>query len=166
MQEILDSPELPNKQQPGKAYRVIRAIEMPLLVVFMAGLTFRLMSWPGGLFMLLVSVSLLSLVYFMSWLAPVIDKRSPLSIGYAVAVSLALSTGVIGVLFRFMSWPGSTIQLMAGAILGGACLLIAMAVQLLQSKFIHKQVVTWTVWRLIPIIAWTTFYLFTLEARI
>lgn len=160
-EEILDNPHKPPQERPGKAYRIIRWVEMPILVIFMAGLSFRLMSWPGGSFMLLTGLSLLSLLYFISWIAPVIDQRSGSTIGFGVGVSFALATGIMGVLFHLMIWPGSQLQLMIGTALGGFFLLMAIAVQLLQSQIIHRQTINWAVWRLVPIIAWASFYLYS-----
>lgn len=160
-EQILDSPDKDPQEDPGKAYKKLRNVEMPILVIFMAGLSFRLMSWPGGSMLLIAGLSLLSLLYFVSWIAPVIDKRNNTTIGYSAIVSLALSVGVVGVLFHFMIWPNSLIMLMIGVAIGGPSLIAGIIMQFTKSPLIHKQSLTWSIFRLVPILAWSSFYLFT-----
>ena len=103
-----------------KAFRVI---EKTLIVLAIFGLCFKLMLWKGGDFMLVISLLVLSMLYFpagyfQSDAATQTGNRaansSAATILLKVLSGIAFSTLVIGMLFKLLFWSGASMMLIAG----------------------------------------------------
>jgi hypothetical protein len=101
--------------------------EKALGVLFLIGLLFRLMHWSGGDFLLIITLSALSMVYFpLSFYffsgQNLKDQNMPLSI----AAGLFLSITTTGVLFKLMHWKGSQPLLLIGTVAALVLLVISL----------------------------------------
>jgi hypothetical protein len=101
--------------------------EKALGVLFLISLLFRLMHWNGGDFLLLITLSALSLVYFpLSFYffsgKNLKDQNVPLSI----AAGLFLSITTTGVLFKQMHWKGSQPLLLIGTVAALVLLVVSL----------------------------------------
>lgn len=89
--------------------------EKVLASIALLGILFRLMHWPGGAFLLIIAIGILSMVYFPFGFyflsGRTIQQQSvPLSLG----VGMGLSTTIVGILFKLMHWPGALVMLIVG----------------------------------------------------
>jgi len=112
--------------------------EKSLGVLFLIGLLFRLMHWSGGDFLLIITLSALSMVYFpLSFYffsgKNLKDQNMPLSI----AAGLFLSITTTGVLFKLMYWKGSQPLLLIGTGAGLILLVIALLMKSKKDTFIN-----------------------------
>lgn len=90
------------------------------------GLVFRLLHWPfGGLFTVL-GFSMAAVVYFpLGWLLFGGPDRKEQLLPLSLITGLALSTIVIGSLFKLQFWPGADINLLMG-LLGAVVMTVAL----------------------------------------
>lgn len=106
----------------------MRIIEKILIAITLLGLALKLMYWPGGSTLMILGLGLLSMFY----VAAAYFLFSPVTVAYidgfaynktsaprlmlALATGFSLSIGAIGILFRFMHWPGASVMLLVGMI--------------------------------------------------
>lgn len=115
--------------------KIVEAILSALVII---GITFKVLHYPGAGPILVLSLSLLSLTYFVlgffifsnlsfAELGKVgtFKKISTFRMVGAAGTGLALSMGSIAVLFKLQSYPGATPQMMIGAFSLGVVLLIS-----------------------------------------
>lgn len=106
--------------------RISKAELIPIAIFILALLLF-LFSLPGGAALMILSLGFLSILYFYFGFAILnsisfrkIFKKSSYSaissmrIVGAIGTGIGLSTVIIGLLFKFMSWPGSYFMLLIG----------------------------------------------------
>jgi hypothetical protein len=104
-------------------------IENVLAFLVIISAVFRILHWPGGAELLMISMSSLAVYYFISTYFP-----SPLENVYATIawkiVGITSSICVIGILFSFLHMPGAANMLLIGVcglfISGMALLIFAM----------------------------------------
>lgn len=102
-----------------KAFRIIEKTFVALAII---GLCFKLMLWKGGDFMLVISLSFLSLLYFPAgYFQPDatqtesrVANTSAATILLKILSGIAFSTLVIGLLFKLLFWKGGSVMLLAG----------------------------------------------------
>jgi len=105
----------------------ISKVELIPIVFFILAILLFLFSLPGGAALMILSLSFLSILYCYFGFALLngislrkIFKKSSyteissMRIVGAIGTGIGLSTAIIGVLFKFMSWPGSSFMLMIG----------------------------------------------------
>ncbi len=103
--------------------------EIILATISIISLGLNLLLIPGGGFLTVLTLSTLSMVYFYFGFALFNDIRlrkifkkdsykdiSSLRILGAVGAGLALSMTTIGLMFKFQSWPGADLNLIAGLV--------------------------------------------------
>ena len=101
--------------------------EKALSIVFIISLLFKLMHWPGGNILMVLSLLILALCYFPFGFYFFSDKNfKTQNIGISIVFGWMLSISIIGILFKLMFWPGYSPMLIIGATV--AVLLAAVAV--------------------------------------
>lgn len=106
--------------------------ELIPIILFIVSIGLFLASLPGGNMLLILSLCFLSILYFYFGFAllngislrKVFKKSSYIGISSmrivgAIGVGISLSTLIIGVLFKLMSWPGSYFMLLIGLVFFG-----------------------------------------------
>ena len=108
--------------------KALKIIEKLLVGITLVGLAIKLSHWPGGAVLMILSLGTLSLfypiaAYFLFSPAKPVEIDGMVFIPTsAPRVILSLGTGfclpvaVIGLLFRFMHWPGAKVMLLIGLI--------------------------------------------------
>ena len=89
--------------------------EKVLSVVFIIALIFKLLHWPGGSMLLILSLMGLSFCYFP--LGFVFFKTKGMKsekVGVSIVFGWLLTASIIGILFKLMYWPGSAVMLTVG----------------------------------------------------
>jgi len=89
--------------------------EKTLAIIFLVGLLFKYMHWPGGSIILILSLMLMASLYFPGAFYFFCDKKIekqklPLSIASGVIFSII----TVGLLFKLQYWPGANNQLLIG----------------------------------------------------
>jgi len=120
--------------------------EIILATISIISLGLNLLLIPGGGILTVLTLSTLSMVYFYFGFALFNDIRlrkifkkdsykdiSSLRILGAVGAGLALSTTIIGLMFKFQSWPGADNNLIAG-LLGLVIVTIIGVLKYMQNK--------------------------------
>lgn len=105
----------------------ISKVELIPIAIFILALLLFLFSLPGGAALMILSLSFLSILYCYFGFAllngiplrKIFKKSSYTAISSmrivgAIGTGIGLSTAIIGVLFKFMSWPGSSFMLIIG----------------------------------------------------
>jgi hypothetical protein len=99
--------------------------EKALLIVFIISLIFKLMHWPGGGPLMVLSLTFLALCYFPFGFYFFSDKTfKNQKIGVSILFGWLLSVAIIGIEFKLMFWPGSKVMLLVGC-MSAAILLLA-----------------------------------------
>ncbi|MDX5447858.1 MAG: hypothetical protein LPK47_05705 [Bacteroidota bacterium] len=114
----------------------MKKLEIVLVVLMILSLGMKFMELPGSDFLLLMSATLLSLLYYLFGFAlfnniggrqilqrSAYSKTNTKQIVLAIGLGIALSTLILGILFRFMMYPGGMIMLVVGLV---ATLLLAL----------------------------------------
>ncbi len=91
--------------------------EKILGAIIWIGILFKLLHWPGGGIILVLSLSALAMIYFSLAFyfyadGEIKNQNLPLSI----ATGLFLSIIPIGILFKLQYWPGATFYLLMGSV--------------------------------------------------
>lgn len=106
--------------------------EKILFILFLIGIAFRLMHWPGGAVMHLFSLAGLALIYFPGSFYFYSDKSiKNQNIPLSIITGFFLSIIPVGVLFKVLYWPGAQINLLVGTV---SAIIIYGIVIFLQSK--------------------------------
>ncbi|MCW1148654.1 GldL-related protein [Flavobacterium lacisediminis] len=99
--------------------------EKALLIVFIISLIFKLMHWPGGGPLMVLSLTFLAFCYFPFGFYFFSDKTfKNQKIGVSILFGWLLSVAIIGIEFKLMFWPGSKVMLLVGC-MSAAILLLA-----------------------------------------
>jgi hypothetical protein len=121
--------ENPLSEKTAEQHNVnrISKVELISIALFILALLLFLFSLPGGAALMILSLGFLSILYFYFGFAllngiplrKIFKKSSYSSISSmrivgAIGTGIGLSTAIIGVLFKFMSWPGSYFMLIIG----------------------------------------------------
>lgn len=92
-------------------------IEKIITVVFIIGLLFRFQDWPGGSLTLILSLTTLSLLYFVAAFYVFSDKTlKQQNLALSIASGVFLSIAPLGILFKLKHWPGAAVLLFVGTI--------------------------------------------------
>ena len=110
-------------------FKNISKVELTLLGIFIISIILLLISLPGGSMLMILSLGTLSFFYFYFGFAilngitlrNIFKKKcysgiSSMRIVGAIGVGISLSMLNIGILFKLMSWPGSSFMLLVGLI--------------------------------------------------
>lgn len=121
----------------------MKKLEKVFWGLFIIGLLFKIMHWPGAAILTVFSLGLVSSLYFYFGFGlfnsikfrNIFKKESYATISsgnliFGVGFGLALSILVIGFLFKFMLWPGANLMLSIGL----ALLIIALLAYLIFLK--------------------------------
>jgi hypothetical protein len=105
----------------------MKKAEIILGIIAFIAMVLNLLLVPGGASVTILSLSVLSMVYmYLSFalfngirLRNILKRESYRTISSwrifgSVGAGFSLSTSIMGILFRFMSWPGAAIMLMMG----------------------------------------------------
>ncbi|SCY88424.1 GldL-related protein [Flavobacterium caeni] len=83
--------------------------------IFILGLLFKLLHWPGGSFFIIISLGILMMVYFPFGFYFLSGKTiKDQNAAASIFAGMFLSTPVVGILFALMHWPGAMMMLMIG----------------------------------------------------
>ncbi len=117
----------------------MKKIEIVLLIGLILGLIMTIFHLPGSNILTIISLFLLSMLYFYLGFAifnnirfrKVFQKKSykgksTSRIIIGIGTGLALSVSIIGILFKFQLWPGETVQLGIGLFGLGIIILISL----------------------------------------
>ena len=100
--------------------------------IFLVGLLFKLMLWPFGGVLIVISLGAIAMIYFPGAFYFFSDKNiSRQNIALSVISGLFLAFVVIGILFKLMYWPFSHLYLLIGTFTTPVLLIIT---HLLKSK--------------------------------
>lgn len=89
--------------------------EKILSVVFIIALIFKILHWPGGSMLLILSLMGLCFCYFP--LGFVFFKTKGMKsekVGVSIVFGWLLTVSIIGILFKLMYWPGAAFMLIVG----------------------------------------------------
>ena len=91
-------------------------IEKIICLTFILSLIFKLLHWPGGSVLMILSVLFLVLLYFPLgfYIFNEDKKRLKENIGISFIFGWFLSISLVGILFKLMLWPGSKSMLIIG----------------------------------------------------
>lgn len=82
--------------------------EKTLTFIFLTGIILKLIHWPGGSLLVIMSLSLLSLLYFPASFYFFRDKDfKTQNLIFSIVSGLFLSIAPIGIMFKLQFWPGS-----------------------------------------------------------
>src|SRR5690606_32351133 len=117
------------QQLPTIKNRPMRKTEIVLIILGALGLTMRLLHLPGGSLFILLPFLILGLTYMYLGFALFNDIRfvkvfrkdsydniKPTRIIGAIMAGVSLNVSIIGIIFRFLSYPGASIILIIGLI--------------------------------------------------
>ncbi len=91
--------------------------EKILSIVFIAGILFKLMHWPGGAVLLVLSLMTLAILYFPAAFYFFCDKVTKnQNLPLSVISGFFLSIIPIGILFKVQYWPGGQAYMLVGAV--------------------------------------------------
>lgn len=92
--------------------------EKTLTAIFLISVILKFIDLPGASLLLIFSLLFLSLLYFLFAFYFFPDKNlKQQNLGLSITGGIAISLLVIGILFKLMFWPGSSITLLAGILL-------------------------------------------------
>mgnify|MGYP006193907931 CR=1 FL=1 len=124
----------------------MKKFELIIGLIAILGIVLKLFHIPGSGVLTVLTLSTLSMFYYVFSFALFNDIRlrdifkkasykdtNAKRIIGAIGLGFALSTITIGGLFKLQFWPGATVQLMAGLVMTGLILLIA-AIYYFRSK--------------------------------
>ncbi|MBO0358127.1 hypothetical protein J0X19_09245 [Hymenobacter sp. BT186] len=112
--------------------KVFSFLEKSSVILAGIGLMFNLLLWKGGDFMLIISLTFLSVIYFFGSYfqraMPVrhgqdITTTSATTALLKIFIGIAFSTMIVGLLFKLLFWKGSFVMLTA-SIVATACILL------------------------------------------
>lgn len=142
----------------SKKYRIVKGIELFFVVILVISLLFRLMQWPGGPALSILSIGMLSITYFILWQIGLGERSNALSNLYPRGVSLTLSIAVMGILFRYLIWPGGTVLINFSMLLAIILLILGIALLLFASDKVEPSMLKWGLWRLVPVMIPLVFF--------
>ncbi len=91
-------------------------LEKILSVSFVVGLVLRLLHWPGGSLLIILSLGLIAMSYFpfavIFFRTPITKKQNVL---FSVLSGFSFSFVPVGVMFKFQYWLGANNYLSLGA---------------------------------------------------
>jgi len=91
--------------------------EKLLSVIFLVGLVFKLLHWPGSGILLVLSLSTISILYFPAAFYFFSDKDiKRQNLVLSIVSGLFLSLIPLGILFKIMYWQGSQFFLLMGTV--------------------------------------------------
>jgi len=91
--------------------------EKTLSIIFLVGLIFKLLHWPGAGEILVISLSTIVMLYFPAafyFFCDKVIKRQNLAL--SIVSGLFLSLIPLGILFKIMYWPGGQLYLLIGTV--------------------------------------------------
>jgi len=128
--------------------RLIR-LETTFLFIFIIGMLFRVSMIAYSSMLIILSLSLLSMIYYLSGFAESNNGHtSTMDKLINQLPSFGSSIGVIGILFGIQSWPGGNNIIVVGSIV----LIIAIILQMSTKKQPKAKFDLRLIWRLISIV--------------
>ena len=89
--------------------------EKAVTLVFLIGLVFKFMHWPGGGVFIVISLSTIGVLYFPMAFYFFCDKEiKKQNIALSIVSGLFLCLIPIGILFKLQYWPGGKIEYLLG----------------------------------------------------
>ncbi len=89
--------------------------EKVVACIFLGGLVFKLMHWPGGGPLIVLSLTVLFIFYFAFAFYFFCDKQiKRQNLALSIISGIFLSTVPIGLMFKFQYWPGAQVMLLPG----------------------------------------------------
>jgi hypothetical protein len=89
--------------------------EKIIAIILVIGLILRFFHIPGGSIFTILSMSILSLLYFPFGFYFLSDKKiDNRTIAFSVLSGMVLSIALLGALFKIMHWPGASFMLVFG----------------------------------------------------
>jgi uncharacterized membrane protein len=149
---------------------LMKNLEVLSIVLFLIGLTFKIFHWAGANVLLIMSASILSMLYFATSyilfnnikLRDFFKRKTNIINPSGSKTALLIFTGVslsaliIGLLFSLMIWPGAMVQITIGFFSGLICLSF-----LLSGYLSGDKTYRWTLYRAVPLVLISgIFYLF------
>ena len=99
--------------------------EKIVAVIFLVGLLFKLMLWPFGGVLVVISLGGIGMMYFPGAFYFFSDKNiSRQNIALSIISGLFLAFVVLGILFKLQYWPGSHLYLLIGTYTSPVLLII------------------------------------------
>ena len=145
----------------------MRIIEIILSVLFTFGLFLKLSFIPGGAALITLSLSLLSMFYFLFSftyfnkikLKNIFNKEDyknipPAKIIGTIGFGIGLSTLLTGLLYKIMDWPGGNdMSIIIGLIIVSIIFIVSIIKFLkTKSKFYFPIFIRFTIWTIISIL--------------
>lgn len=106
----------------------MKIAERILIGIGLFGIALKLLHWPGGNIALILSISLLTIFYFIASYflynptrVLIVDGNSYKTTSskrvlLAVVTGMSMPVALIGILFRLMHWPGASVMLLIGCL--------------------------------------------------
>lgn len=148
------------ENKPSSTFKAVRIIEIVLWAVIAVSLIFKILKWPGSGALTILGLGTLMMLYFVAWQAALGNRKNMLSNVYPRLVSFSLSISLVGILFRYLMWPGGTFQVVGGLVLCSILLLVGLAFMFLAKDKIEPGVLKWSLSRLVPIMVPLLFFFF------
>lgn len=140
----------------------ILEIILSILILLAIGMNFAL--YPGGNFIMLCATSILSLLYFFLGFILFVDRRlrdigkastfkniGALKLIFAIVTGVALSTLVLGILFRINFYPGAYLMVLLGLMVTLPVLMISIIAKILGVKDLTTTLSRTVVWGILGI---------------
>ncbi len=91
--------------------------EKTFTIIFIIGLIFTLLHWPGGGITLVISLATISILYFPAAFYFFCDKAiKKQNLALSIISGIFLSLIPLGILFKLMFWPGGHLYLLIGTV--------------------------------------------------
>jgi hypothetical protein len=106
----------------------MKTVEKVLIGITLLGLIIKLLHWPGGSILMILGLSILAFFYPIAayfLFSPVkyfevdgmtFTETSAPRVILSLGTGFCLPVAVIGLLFRFMHWPGAKMMLLIGLV--------------------------------------------------
>jgi hypothetical protein len=89
--------------------------EKTVAAIFLVGIIFKLLHWPGGGPLVVVSLLVIAMLYFPFGFYFFCDKKiKQQNLPLSIISGAALAVIPIGVMYKIQSWPGAQVDLVLG----------------------------------------------------
>lgn len=112
--------------------------------IFILAILFKLMHWPGGDVILVLSLSTIAFLYFPFSIYFFSDKSSKnQNLMLSIIAGFFLSIIPIGLMFKLQYWPGGEFQLLIGTL---AALILLVIIFVLKGHKVHLHMYYKNMW--------------------
>jgi hypothetical protein len=151
---------------PSKLFSLLSILEKIAIVVALLGVAFNYLRFTGANMLLMIGLSTLAGVYFLTGFRPPEKADDEQKLGFAALLAttilpkvswIACAVLVIGIQFHLLHLPGATQQLQIGALAGAAAAVIFGFLVSQGNEHAKSQI--GVLYRLVPMLIITSYFL-------